>query len=276
MSERRTAEVRGLCLRVPGPELDALYAQLRAYRDEGEYGVAGLGGLVPFSFVDDLLAHWTANYDWRPHEARLNMYDHFATRIAGQFVHFLHIRSSAPLAVPVLLTHEWPSGVVDVLDAAAPLEATGAHHLVIPSISWSALTGPGDPRELPSRRTAAGWAELMSRLHYEEYLVGDDQSGIESTPAYTVPVELDQPAPTQGLSSQELGEVRWFNENLTAFNQRQQIAALVMSTALLCWNSQLVNAEVDRDAIITGVLLAWFAARLAADPDQDTPGDPQL
>lgn len=283
MSNGRTTEVRELALRVPEPDLAALYAQLRAYRDEGRYAAGGLGGLVPRSFVDELLTHWADGYDWRAYEARLNMYEHFGTRIAGQFVHFLHVRAARPRAVPVLLTHEWPSGVMDVLDTAAPLEATGDYHLVIPSISWSALSGPGDPGQSPGRRSAAGWAELMGRLEYDDYRVGDDRTGVEATPAYAA-VDLSAPkqsgssaggpdASPRGLSEPELAEVRWFNENLSAVSQRQQIDALVVSTALLLWNAQLVAVEADRDAVITGVMLAWFAARLAALPVKNSVPD---
>lgn len=283
MSNGRTTEVRELALRVPEADLAALYARLRGYRDEGRYAAGGLGGLVPRSFVDELLTHWTDGYDWRAYEARLTMYEHFGTRIAGQFVHFLHVRAARPRAVPVLLTHEWPSGVMDVLDATAPLEATGDYHLVIPSISWSALTGPGDPGQSPGQRAAAGWAELMGRLEYDDYRVGDDRTGVDAAPPYaavnasvqrrTGPAADMRGASPRGLSEPELAEVRWFNENLSAVNQRQEIDALVVSTALLLWNAQLVAAEADRDAVITGVMLAWFAARLAALPIKNSVPD---
>lgn len=271
MGSGRTAEVRELTLRVPEEELTTLYAQLRAYR-EGRSGTGELGGLIPRAFVDELLTYWADGYDWRAHEARLAAYDHFGTRVAGQFVHFLHVRGRQPDAVPVLLTHEWPSGVMDVVDAAAPLAASGDYHVVIPSISWSALTGPGPAGRSPSRRSADGWAELMDRLGHDDYRVGDDRTGIGAAPAYTLvdgSVEEQPVSPAaqvsapRGLSEPELAEVRWFTENLSAVNQRQQVNALVLSTALLLWNAQLAPVEVDRDAVITGVMLACFAARLA-------------
>lgn len=268
MSSERTGEIRELRLRVPQAELDALYRRLREFRNQDDHVATGLDRVVPAAYVDELLGYWTSGYDWRTHERRLNTYDHFGTEIAGQFVHFLHVRSAVTDATPVLLSHAWPSTVLDVLDTTGPLESEGRFHLVIPSITWSALAGPGAAGDSPSRRTAAGWAELMGRLGYDSYQVGDDRSGLDSTPAYTVVSEPEaaQGEPQRGLDSQELAEVRWFNENLTASNERQQLSSLVTSTALLSWNAQLVNPDVDRDTLLTGVTLAWFAARLAVLP----------
>jgi hypothetical protein len=257
----RTAEIRELRLQVPQADLESLYQRLRAFRDSSDYIAAGLDRIVPASYADELLDYWTAGYDWRVHERRLSTYDHYSTEISGQFVHFLHLRSANPDATPALLTHAWPSGVMDVLDSAGRLEARGSHHLVIPSIAWTALTGP--PGGSPSRRTAAGWDELMSRLGYDDYQVGDDQQGLAATPAYTEVTEAQ--AEQRGLDAAELAEVRWFNENLTAFNEGQKISALVLSTALLAWNAQLVNLDLDRDALLTGLTLAWFAAQLPTE-----------
>lgn len=261
MATERVVAVRRVRVVVPGSELTALYARIREFTASGQYIADGLDRIVPAAYVDDLLDYWTDGYDWPTHERRLNTYDHFTTEIAGQFVHFLHLRSARPDARPALLTHAWPSGLMDVVDAAARLEAAGTHHLVIPSIAWTALSGP--PGGSPSSRSAAGWDELMSRLGYDDYVVGDDQHGLDATPAYTAISEAV--AEQRGLDPAELAEVRWFNENLNAFTEGRQISALVLSAALLAWNAQLVNADLDRDAILTGLTLSWFVSRLPAE-----------
>jgi hypothetical protein len=105
-------------------------------------------------------------------------------------------------------------------------------------------------------------------LGYDSYRVRDDRTGLESTPAYTEisGAEGAQAEPQRGLDQQALGEVCCFNENLAASNERQQLSSLALSTALLSWNAQLVNLDVDRDTLLTSVTLAWFAARLAVLP----------
>lgn len=258
MTTERTAEVRRLRLQVPQDDLDTLYRRLRGFRASGDYIAAGLDRIVPAAYADDLIEYWVSGFDWRAQENRLNTYEHYSTEIAGQFVHFVHLRSADPNAQPVLLTHAWPSGVMDVLDAAIPYEAQGGHHLVIPSIAWTALAGPSDG--CPNRRTAAGWDELMSRLGYSDYRVGDDRDGLSVEPAYTKVTETQV-----GLDAVELTEARWFNQNFIAFTERQQVSALVLSTALLAWNAQLVDLLMDRDAILTSLTLAWFAAHLPTE-----------
>jgi len=262
----RTVAVRELRLRVPQADLESLYGRLRTFRASGDYIAAGLDRIVPVAYADDLLDYWVDGYDWRANERRLSTYDHYSTEISGQFVHFLHLRSVRPDARPALLTHAWPSGVMEVLDTAVRLEATGQYHLVIPSIAWTALAGP--PGGSPSRRSAAGWDDLMGRLGYDDYQVGDDRHGLDATPAYTEVTEAQ--AEQRGLDAAELAEVRWFNESLTAFHESQKISALVLSTALLAWNAQLVNLDIDRDALLTGLTLAWFASQL---PTEQLPTD---
>ncbi len=226
----RVAAVRRVRLWVPDGELAGLIDRVRDVKGGG-------AEVVPAEFVDALVAYWVDRYDWRIHEDRLNAYEHFATEVGGQFVHFMHSRSAQADAPAVLLTHVWPSGVMAVVDAAEALRRT--HHLVMPSIAWGALTG---------------WDELMRRLGYDEYVVRDDRG--EEPAASGQP-----PSERRGLSPDELAEVRWFNENLTASSEEKQIRALVLSAAMLAWNAQ----QTDRDAILTNVMLAWFAPRLQAE-----------
>jgi hypothetical protein len=230
VATERIAEVRRLRLQVDTGEL---YERIRECRAAGQFGA----GVVPSDFADALVDHWVNRYDWSVHEARLNAYEHFATEVAGQFVHFVHLRSAEPEARAVLLTHVWPSGFLDALDAAGPLRNT--HHLVVPSIGWNALPKPD---------------ELMRRLGYDQYAVRDDRGEV---PAARAEVAANR----RGLRPDELAEVRWFNENLNASTEQQQIEALVLSAAMLAWNAQ----QADRDAILTCVMLAWFAPRLQAE-----------
>jgi hypothetical protein len=56
----------------------------------------------------------------------------------------------------------------------------------------------------------------------------------------------------------DLAKVRWFNENLNASSDEQRVRALVLSAAMLAQHG-------DRDAVLTSVMLAWFAPRLHAE-----------
>jgi epoxide hydrolase len=83
---------------------------------------------------------------WREHEAQLNELSQFTTTIDGANVHFLHIRSPEPDALPLIMTHGWPGSIVEFLDIIGPhtdpADAAEAFHLVIPSIPGFGLSGP--------------------------------------------------------------------------------------------------------------------------------------
>ena len=82
---------------------------------------------VPVGYVKQLVGRWRTGYDWRAWEAKLNAYPQFTTEIDGQNIHFLHVRSPEPDATPLILTHGWPTSVVEWLDVIGPLTDPRAH-----------------------------------------------------------------------------------------------------------------------------------------------------
>ena len=79
------------------------------------------------------LAHyWASDYDWRKVEARLNPLPQFVTEIDGVGIHFIHVRSKHPKALPLILTHGWPGSIIEELKIIDPLTnptAFGGAHL---------------------------------------------------------------------------------------------------------------------------------------------------
>ena len=76
---------------------------------------------VPMQHVKDLVEYWRTGFDWRAQEARLNAHPQFTTTIDGQNVHFLHVRSPEPDALPLIVTHGWPMSVFEYVDLIGPL-----------------------------------------------------------------------------------------------------------------------------------------------------------
>src|SRR5262245_28886486 len=131
-------------------DLDDLRDRLARTRWPNQLAGIGWSRGVPLSYLKELAEYWRASYDWREHEARLNMFPQFTTEIDGQSIHFLHVRSSEPDALPLVLTHGWPGSFVEFLKIIGPLadprahggDATDAFHLVIPSIPGFGFSGP--------------------------------------------------------------------------------------------------------------------------------------
>jgi pimeloyl-ACP methyl ester carboxylesterase len=143
---------------------------------------------VPLEYLKEVAEYWRTGYDWREHEAKLNEFPQFPTTIDGQNIHFLHLRSPEPDALPLIITHGWPGSVVEFLDVIGPLadprahggEAADAFHLVIPSIPGFGFSGPTRETGWTEQRIAAAFAELMRRLGYDRYGAqgGDVGAGI--------------------------------------------------------------------------------------------------
>jgi epoxide hydrolase len=97
---------------------------------------------VPLAFLQDLCGYWAGSYDWRAAEQRLNALPQFRTVIDGLGVHFLHVRSPQPEALPLIITHGWPGSIVEFLKFLGPVtdptahgaDAADAFHVVCPSL----------------------------------------------------------------------------------------------------------------------------------------------
>jgi pimeloyl-ACP methyl ester carboxylesterase len=158
-------------------ELEDLRDRLRRTRWPEPATVTDWSQGVPLDYLQEVCRHWLEHYQWRACEARLNAFPQFRTHIDGLDIHFLHVRSPEPNALPVVLTHGWPGSVVEFLDVIGPLTDPVAHggnaddalHLVVPSLPGFGFSdkpaGTGWGRE----RIADAWVVLMERLGYPRF-----------------------------------------------------------------------------------------------------------
>jgi pimeloyl-ACP methyl ester carboxylesterase len=179
-------DIRPYRMHVPQADLDDLAARLANTRLPSELPDAGWDYGIPLSRVRELADAW-AKFSWRDHEETLNSLPQFVTEIDGANVHFIHLRSAAPDAIPLILTHGWPGSVVEFLDLIPLLSPH--FHLVVPAIPGFGFSGPTRSRGWGQERVAAAWATLMARLGYQRYGAqgGDWGSGISRLLAATAP-----------------------------------------------------------------------------------------
>ena len=112
---------------IPDADLRDLRDRLRRTRWPERETVADRSQGVPLAYLQELCRHWAEAYDWRATEARLNALPQFRTALDGLGIHFLHVRSPHPDALPLVMTHGWPGSIVEFLDVLGPLtRARGA------------------------------------------------------------------------------------------------------------------------------------------------------
>src|SRR4051795_12460433 len=134
-----------------------------------------------------LMEYWGSGYDWRKAEAKLNSLPQFITEIDGVDIHFIHVRSRHPNALPVIVTHGWPGSVFEQLKIVGPLTDPTAHgasavdafDVVLPSLPGYGFSGRPTGTGWDPDRIARAWAELMKRLGYNRYVA---QGGDWGTP----------------------------------------------------------------------------------------------
>jgi hypothetical protein len=101
-----------------------------------------------------LIAYWEREYDWRRFESELDRFPHFLTTIDGLDIHFIHVKSKNPNAMPLILTHGWPGSIVEFLKLIGLLtdpvrsEETSKIHL---TSSCRRCPGLGSPKSRPKQ-----------------------------------------------------------------------------------------------------------------------------
>jgi pimeloyl-ACP methyl ester carboxylesterase len=170
-------EIRPFRIDIPRADLDELADRLGRTRWAPQLPGDRWTRGVPVDYLRDLADYWRRGYDWRKHEAELNSHPQFTTVIDGQTVHFLHVRSPEPDALPLILTHGWPGSIVEFLDVIGPLSDPRSHgadpatafDLVIPSLPGFGFSPAPIEAGWNTRRVALAFAELMARLGYRRY-----------------------------------------------------------------------------------------------------------
>jgi pimeloyl-ACP methyl ester carboxylesterase len=251
-----TTAIRPFHAHVADAALTDLRRRIRATRWSDQETVADRSQGARLAQLQELVRYWGSGYDWRKAEAKLNALPQFMTTIDGVDIHFIHVRSRHPNALPVIISHGWPGSVFEQIKLIGPLtdptafggRAEDAFDVVIPSLPGYGFSGRPTETGWGSERIGRAWDVLMKRLGYTRYFAqgGDWGAGIveamgRQAPAgllgihtnlpATVPSDVGAalgggPAPA-GISEQERAVV----DALRKFNQNGGLAYVTMMTA---------------------------------------------
>ena len=235
---------------------------------------------VPLGYLRDFCGYWLNDYDWRSREAAMDRFPHFRTELDGLGVHFIHVRSPEPTAIPLVLTHGWPGSFTEFLEVIGRLsdpaanggDPTDAFHVVVPSLpgyGWS------DRPEQPGcgiERIADLWADLMSRLGYERFAAQGGDWGA----AVTTRLGVQHPDRLIGIHLNIVHAMP--PRGQTEFTEREQ-AALALGLYYQEWESGYSQQQATRPQTLGYGLTdspvgqaAWILEKFRAWSDCD--GDP--
>jgi pimeloyl-ACP methyl ester carboxylesterase len=282
---------------VPDADLDDLRSRLRRTRWPDPWPATGWSAGTDPAALRRLTAYWADGYDWRTHEAALNALPSRFADIGGTPVHYLRFDGEHPDALPIILTHGWPSTVLELVDLARRLSApsryggdpTDAFTVIVPSLPGFAFS-PQRP-SLEAEQTHELWHRLMhDELGFDRYAAhgGDLGAGIsarlaEAHPEALVGIHvLAVAAPTAydpaSLTPQEqahLDSVTAWSIEEGGYQHQQSTRPITLSygladspTGLLAWIVEKYRAWSDcggdlssrfsDDFVLTQASLYWF------------------
>jgi pimeloyl-ACP methyl ester carboxylesterase len=165
-------------LAIPQAELDDLNFRLDRTRWPARETVDDWSQGAPLAKVRALCTYWRHHYDWRRCETMLNGFGQFKTELDGLDIHFLHVQSPHPGAMPLLITHGWPGSVIEFTKVIGALtdpvahggEASDAFHVVAPSLPGFGFSGQPVQTGWNVARIARAWVVLMERLGYTRWV----------------------------------------------------------------------------------------------------------
>ena len=180
--------IRPFKVNIPKADLKDLRNRIMATRWPDKETVADHSQGVQLANLQELIRYWGTSYDWRKAEEKLNAYPQFKTMIDGLDIHFIHVKSSHPNALPLIITHGWPGSVFEQIKLIDPLtdptkyggKAEDAFDVVIPSIPGFGFSDRPTEAGWGLERIGKAWDILMNRLGYTKYVAqgGDWGAGV--------------------------------------------------------------------------------------------------
>lgn len=165
---------------IPDSELADLRARLKATRFTASVDGVGWDDGTDAEVLRQLVTHWAERFDWRTSEQRLNAIPQFIEEIDGERVHFVHALGKGARRIPIVLANGWPSNFVEFLPLIPLLTAERngvSFDVIIPSLQGFGFSGRPTKKGMNMSRMGHLWAELMTRLGYEKFMVACSDLG---------------------------------------------------------------------------------------------------
>jgi len=160
---------------------------------------------TPKGEIEPLVDFWLETYTWRPQETHLNTLPQFRTAFSSlknppQRLHFIHIPSSSPVAIPLLLIPSFPLTNLSLEPLFSLLKED--FHIVVPNIPGLGFSDAYHRSFTSDERVGEGvlmstailFDRLMTRLGYYFYLTSATSSGKDSPSGidYHLPVLMGE------------------------------------------------------------------------------------
>ncbi|HEX8266810.1 MAG TPA: epoxide hydrolase [Pyrinomonadaceae bacterium] len=192
--------IRPFQVKIPEATLADFRRRIAATRWPDKETVSDRSQGAQFANLQELVRYWGTDYDWRRAEAKLNAFPQFKTQIDGVDIHFIHVKSRHPKALPLIITHGWPGSVFEQIKLIGPLtdptafggRAEDAFDVVVPSLPGFGFSSRPTEAGWELERIGRAWDALMKRLGYSRYVAqgGDWGAGVVQAMGRQAPAGL--------------------------------------------------------------------------------------
>ncbi|MDQ1643605.1 MAG: hypothetical protein QOJ90_2956 [Actinomycetota bacterium] len=228
-----------------------------------------------------LVQYWASDYDWRAQETAINALPHQVADIDGTEVHFLRFDGEHADALPLVVTHGWPSTFLEVVELAQRLAEPSRHGgrvedaftVIVPSLPGFGFS-PQRPSLPPRMPTHEIWHRLLTEeLGFERYAAhgGDLGAGVttmlgQAHPEAVVgihllavadPVEVDPASVTSDEQTYLDAVATWFAQD-GAYEHQQMTRPVTLGyglsdspAGLLGWLVEKYRAWTDSDGVLS-------------------------
>ena len=288
-------------LAIPQSQIDDLNERLDRTRWPEKEPVDDWSQGTPLAALQELVAYWRNGYDWRRCEGRLNALGQFKTVIDGVEIHFLHIRSQHPGAMPLIMTHGWPGSVIEFMGVIEglvnPADQAQAFDLVLPSLPGFGFSGKPAVTGWGVEKIGRAWGELMARLGYSRWVAQGGDWGSAVTTAIAVqkvagcagihlnmpigrpePEDLANPTPAE---LKALGALKHYQDWDSGYSTQQRTRPQTVGYGLVdspvglagwifekmwAWtdNAGSPYDALSKDQILDNIMLYWLPANGAS------------
>ena len=179
---------------IPDKELQGIYTKVKNYPWHEMPDDGGWNYGTNLNYMKEISNYWIKNFDWRKHEAEINKFSNFKTKVDNIDIHFIQEKGSGSNPTPLLLMHGWPGSIVEflhIIEKLAHPEKFGgkeedAFDVIAPSLPGFGFSEK-PPRPIGPRKMAEILNKLMvNNLNYKNYLAqgGDWGATIANWIAY--------------------------------------------------------------------------------------------
>jgi pimeloyl-ACP methyl ester carboxylesterase len=182
-----TSAIRPFQVHFPDSDVTDLRRRLQATRWPARETVPDATQGVQLATIRRLTDYWGNDYDWSRCEAKLMALPHFVTEIDGLDIHFIHVKSKQPNALPLIVTHGWPGSIIEQLKIIDPLtnptahgaSASDAFDIVVPSLPGYGFSAKPTVTGWDIPRITRAWTTLMKRLGYTTFVAAGGDVGAQ-------------------------------------------------------------------------------------------------